>query len=51
MKKKLLLFTCPLLLLVSLIFIGSGDAYVAVDFVGSDACAGCHADKFGDWEA
>ena len=25
--------------------------YIAADFVGSDACAGCHADKFGDWEA
>jgi hypothetical protein len=51
MKKKLLLFTSPLLLLISLIFKGSGDVYVAADFVGSDACAVCHADQYGDWEA
>ena len=49
-KKKLLLLSSPFFLLVSLIIIGSGEAYVAADFVGSAACAGCHADKYGDWE-
>jgi hypothetical protein len=37
--------------LVSLIIIGSGEAYVAADFVGSAACAGCHSGQYGDWEA
>ena len=50
MKKNLLLLSSPFFLLVSLIIMGSGEAYVAADFVGSAACAGCHADKYGDWE-
>jgi len=51
MKKNLLLLSSPFLLLVSLIIMGSGEAYVAADYVGSAACAGCHSDKYGDWEA
>jgi len=51
MKKNLLLLSSPFLLLVSLIIMGSGEAHVAADYVGSAACAGCHFENYGDWEA
>ncbi|MCK4853438.1 MAG: T9SS type A sorting domain-containing protein [Bacteroidales bacterium] len=51
MKKNLLFFTGPLLLLVSLLLISSSELYTEADYVGSAACAGCHFDKHESWAA
>jgi hypothetical protein len=61
MKKSLLFFAAPTLLVGALLLLNSNSftpipvelAGTAEDatFVGSDACAGCHADKYNDWIA
>jgi hypothetical protein len=57
MKKKLLLLITPVLLISMMLLFTSSDflqitggKYQTSSFVGSDACAGCHAAKFNDWE-
>lgn len=61
MKKLLLYFAAPALLCGALFILSShsttplssapGDVAVEAEFVGSAACAGCHAGIYGDWEA
>ena len=61
MKKILLYFAAPVLLLggffllnsnsFSPIPVASEEEVVEATFVGSDACAGCHSDKYDDWVA
>lgn len=61
MKKLLLFFAAPVILLGAAFLLNSNsttplsiprsDAAVEADYVGSAACAGCHAAKYDDWVA
>ena len=51
MKRNLLLLSSPLLLLVSLVIMGTGEAYDPADWSGSDACKLCHSEIYDNWAA